>query len=118
MPVLKKEIELDDGTKIWVRQASGRDKIRIETIQAKAVRKCRDFGNPNDWTPEQNEEFMSIVESMGGGIAEQIESWLPKCIMHDTITLDDLNSNETRKVLGFVRGDEEEGAIPLASSPE
>lgn len=30
MPVLKKEIELDNGKKIWVRQASGMDKLAIE----------------------------------------------------------------------------------------
>ena len=118
MPVLKKEIELDDGTKIWVRQASGREKVRIESIQAKAVRKCREFGDPTKWTEEQNNEFLDIVEALGGGIEHQMEQWLPKCILDETITIDDLNSFEARRVLAFVRGDEEDGAIPLGSSPE
>ena len=41
MPVAEKEIELDDGSKILVRQASGRKKIKIEAIQAKVFRKFR-----------------------------------------------------------------------------
>ena len=44
MPVLKKEIELADGTKIWVRQASGMEKLPIENKQATVFRKVRHFG--------------------------------------------------------------------------
>ena len=39
MPVKKKEFELDDGTTVWVRQASGMEKLKISNIQAKVFRK-------------------------------------------------------------------------------
>ena len=47
MPVMKKEIELDDGRKIWVRQASGMEKLKITNIQGKAFRKMRHAGTPD-----------------------------------------------------------------------
>lgn len=118
MPVLRKEIELDDGTKIWVRQASGAEKLPIEVIQAKAIRKCRDFGDPTEWTEEQNEEFLEIIDDLGGGIQQQIQQWIPPCILSDTVKYEDLTSIELRRILAFVRGDEEDGAIPLERSQE
>lgn len=121
MPVMKTEFELDDGRKIWVRQATGLEKIKIEAIQAKAVRKCRTFGaDPSKWTAEQNEEFLDLIDSLGGGLEEQILNWVPPCILENEhgITADDLNSMELREILNFVRGDTAEGAIPLGSSPE
>jgi len=118
VPVLKKEIELGDGTKVWVRQASGLEKIKIESIQAKAVRKCRDFGNPEDWTIEQNEVFLSHIEELGGSLEDQMTSWVPNCILEEDFDLNSLTSEEMRTILGFVRGDDPEGAIPLDSSPE
>ena len=39
MPVLQKEIELNDERKILVRQASGVEKIRLESKQAQVLRK-------------------------------------------------------------------------------
>lgn len=118
MPVLRKEIELDDGSKVWVRQASGAEKLAIEVIQAKAVRKCRHFGDPQKWTEEQNEEFVDIIDELGGGIQHQIQQWIPNCILSDTVRYEDLTSTELRRILNFVRGDEEDGAIPLERSPE
>ncbi|MAK37433.1 MAG: hypothetical protein CMC15_14855 [Flavobacteriaceae bacterium] len=118
MPVLKKEIELDDGSKVWVRQASGLEKIKIESIQAKAVRQCRDFGPPSDWTVEQNEEFLTIIESLGGSLENQMTEWIPNCILEEDFDINKLTSTEMRTILGFVRGDDPEGAIPLDSSPE
>lgn len=117
MPVLKKEISLEDGTTVWVRQASGREKLRIETLQAKAIRKCRDFGNPADWTEEQNEKFMDILDELGANLEHQMNEWVPGCILDDT-DVDTLTSGELRQILMFVRGDDPEGAIPLGSSPE
>lgn len=118
MPVLKKEIELNDGTKIWVRQASGMEKIKIESIQAKAVRRCRDFGDPNDWTIEQNEKFLEIIEELGGSLEHQMNEWIPKCILTEDFDYNLLTSEEARDILAFVRGDIGEGAIPLGSSAE
>lgn len=121
MPILKSEIELSDGKKIWVRQATGMEKIRIEAIQAKAVRKCRSFGlDPTQWTDDQNEEFLDLIDDLGGGIEQQIHGWVPACILENEygITANDLNSEELRGILGFVRGDTAEGAIPLESSSE
>ncbi len=118
MPVLKKEIELNDGTKVWVRQASGLEKIKIESIQAKAVRRCRDFGDPNDWTIEQNEKFLEIIEELGGSLEDQMNEWIPKCILTEDFDYNLLTSEEARDILAFVRGDVGEGAIPLGSSAE
>lgn len=118
MPVLRKEIELEDGTKIWVRQASGSEKLPIEVIQAKAIRKCRHFGDPTEWTEEQNEEFLEVIDELGGGIQHQIESWIPPCILSETVKYEDLTSIELRTILSFVRGDSGDGAIPLERSQE
>ena len=53
MPVKKKEFELDDGTKIWVRQASGIEKLKISNIQAKVFRSFTDKGDPSEWSEEK-----------------------------------------------------------------
>jgi hypothetical protein len=114
MPVLKKEIELTDGTKIWVRQASGMEKLKIENIQARVFRKLKHFGNdPTEWTPEQHEEFAVALDEAGGGMETQIETWLPKCIMSEDFDVNMLNSEEVRMLLQFIRGDTLEGAVPL-----
>lgn len=118
MPVAEKEIELDDGSKILVRQASGRKKIKIEAIQAKVFRKFRHYGSPNDWTMEQHEEFADALDEQGAGIEGQVEAWLPDCIKTEGVDLDDLTSQEIMTLLNWVRGDTEEGAIPLESSQE
>ena len=73
MPVLNKEIELDDGSKILVRQASGMEKMPFESILAKAFRKYRHFGfDQSKWTEEQMEDFMSYTEELGGSMQEQV----------------------------------------------
>jgi cyanate lyase len=118
VPVLKKQIELEDGSMVWVRQASGLEKIKIESLQAKAVRQCRDFGSPTDWTIEQNEQFLDIIEGLGGSLEDQMNEWVPNCILEEDFDINKLTSNEMRTILGFVRGDDPEGAIPLESSPE
>ena len=118
MPVLKKQIELDDGTMVWVRQASGLEKIKIESVQAKAVRKCKDFGSPEEWTEEQNKQFLQIIEELGGSLQDQMHSWIPPCVIEEDFELNTLTSDEMRRILLFVRGDDPEGAIPLGSSQE
>tara|TARA_R110000751_G_scaffold109345_7_gene206442 strand:- start:1790 stop:2131 length:342 start_codon:yes stop_codon:yes gene_type:complete len=113
MPVLKKEIELNDGSKVWVRQASGMAKLKLTNIQAKAFRKMKHAGEPSEWTDEQNEEFATYLEDMGAGVTHQIEEWVPNCIISEDIIIDDLTFDELNTILQFVRGDDEEGAVPL-----
>lgn len=113
MPVLKKEVELDDGTKVWVRQASGLDKLKIEAKQGRVMRKCRHFGSDlSAWTEEQMEEFMDLCEQEGCGFTDQVEAWLPTCL-DDSIDPNTLTSNELVRILNVIRGDDNEGAIPL-----
>lgn len=116
MPVLKKEIELDDGRKIWVRQASGMERLKITTIQGKAFRKMKHAGNPEEWTDEQNEEFANIVDEMGGGLEDQMHAWIPPCILEDNLDINTLTFEELNTILQFVRGDDEEGSVPFQSS--
>ena len=116
MPVMKKEIELDDGKKIWVRQASGMERLKITNIQGKAFRKMRHAGSPEDWTDEQNEEFALIVDELGGGLETQIHTWVPDCILDDDIDPNTLTFEELNTILQFVRGDDMEGAVPFLSS--
>jgi len=116
VPVLKKEIELNDERKILVRQASGVEKIRLESKQAKVLRQFRHFGEPASWTVEQQMEFSDALDEIGCGIADQIDAWLPVCILSDEITINDLNTEELLRVLAYVRGDDSiapEGAPPL-----
>jgi len=116
MPVMKKEIELEDGTKIWVRQASGMEKLKITNIQGKAFRKMKHAGDPTGWTDEQNEEFATIVDEMGGGIETQMETWIPPCIIDENVDYNLLTFEELNTILQFVRGDDTEGAVPFQSS--
>ena len=116
MPVMKKEIELDAGRKIWVRQASGMERLKITNIQGKAFRKMRHAGSPTDWTDEQNEEFANLVDDMGGGVETQMESWVPACILDEDIDVNMLTFEELNLILQFVRGDDEDGAVPFQNS--
>jgi len=116
MPVMKKEIELDDGTKIWVRQASGMERLKITTLQGKAFRKMSHAGSPDKWTEEQNEEFASMVDELGAGVDAQMEAWIPNCILDEKVDINMLTFDELNRILQFVRGDDEEGAVPFLSS--
>jgi len=118
MPVAEKEIVLDDGSTILVKQASGRKKLKIEAIQARTFRKFRHYGEPTEWTQEQHEEFADALDEAGAGIEAQVDEWLPNCIVSEGVDLDDLTSSEILKLLNWVRGDTEEAAIPLESSQE
>lgn len=119
MPVRKAEIELDDGSKVLVRQASGREKIAIETRQARVFRAFRHYGDPMEWSVEQNEEFAAAVDEAGAGIDAQVGAWLPVCVLTENFDIDTLTSLEMYEILRFIRGDEdEEGAVPLEPSSE
>ena len=118
MPIAQKEIELNDGSKIMVRQVSGRKKLKIETIQARVFRGFKDRGEPQDWGMDIHEEFADALDEAGAGIEDQVDSWLGECIISDDLDLDDLESDELMRVLSWVRGDDETAAIPLDSSQE
>lgn len=120
MPVLTKEFELDDGMKITVRQAGGLQKLDIENKQAKVFRDHIHFGtDPSEWTSEQAKEFANAMDEAGAGMAHQIKAWVPSCIIEPAdFDAETLTSVELRKILGFVRGDDPEGALPLEPSQE
>lgn len=122
MPVKTKQFELDDGTKITVKQAGGMKKLRIENIQARVFRDFLHFGlDPTEWTDEQQKEFADAMDKAGAGFMNQVESWLPDCIIEPKeFDIEMLTSPEIRMLLGFVRGDAEEegGAPPLDNSSE
>lgn len=127
MPVARKDIELDDGSVITVRQVSGKKKLKIESRQAKIFRDYRHFGEPTEWTSEQHEEFADALDVAGAGLQAQVDEWLEDCILSEGIDIDDLTSEELLQVLSFVRGDveleestgqEEGGAVPLEHSQE
>ena len=114
MPVLKKEIELNDGRKVWVRQASGLDKLKIEAKQGRVMRKCRAFGSDlTQWTDEQMDEFMDLCEQEGCGFTAQVETWLPTCLLDEDVDPETLTSEELVRILNVIRGDDNEGAVPL-----
>lgn len=118
MPVLEKEIELEDGSKILVRQVSGLERLEIDSKQAKVFRSMRDFGaNPMDWTTDQQQEFADKLDEAGCGPTAQMAAWIPNCIVSEGFDANDLTMGELQTVLRFIRGDEvEEGAVPLSSS--
>ena len=118
MPVLTKEFELEDGTKLLVRQAGGMSKLRIENIQAQVFRDHIHFGmDTTKWTDEQ--QFANALEDKGAGMVQQVEAWVPRAILEpENFDIENLTSGELRMILGFVRGDDPEGAIPLDNSSE
>ena len=116
MPLMKKEFELNNGKKIMVRQASGLEKLKLETRQAKVFRKLRHFGpNPSEWSDKQQEEFALALDEEGCGLENQMAEWIPNCIIEDNFDVNTLTSEELRELLSFVRGDDLEGAIPLGN---
>ncbi len=110
---MKKEIELEDGRKIWVRQASGMEKLSVTNAQGKAFRKLRHAGEPENWTDEQAEEFQTIVDDLGGGMDAQIGEWIPPCVLDEDFDINTLTFEELLIILAFVRGDDKDGAVPL-----
>ena len=115
MPILKKEFEIGNK-KIWVRQASGMERLKFETLLAKTFRKFKHFGlDQEEWTDEQQEEFMTALEDAGGDVNSQMREMIPPCLPDD-FDVNMLDKDELLEVFNFVRGiDEPEGAIPLDS---
>lgn len=116
MTVLKKQFDLG-SKKIWVRQASGMERLRFETILAKTFRKFKHFGaDQSKWTEEQQEEFMVALEDAGAGMFDQLEVLVPKCIIDD-VDMNLIDRDTLMEIYDFVRGDETEGdgSIPLDS---
>ena len=111
MPVKKKEFELDDGSKVWVRQASGMEKLKISNIQAKVFREFADRGDPSDWEMETHQDFTFALDEVGGGIQAQIDNWLVPCCLDETFDVNLFTMEELLPILAFVRGDDEEGAV-------
>tara|TARA_R110002020_G_scaffold376884_3_gene587966 strand:+ start:1514 stop:1864 length:351 start_codon:yes stop_codon:yes gene_type:complete len=116
MPVKKKEFELDDESKIWVRQASGIEKLKISNAQAKVFRQFADKGEPADWDEDTNQEFSDALDAAGAGIEAQIEQWLAPCCLDDSFNVNLFTVEELLPILSFVRGDDEEGAVTFLSS--
>jgi|TARA_R100000084_G_scaffold42448_3_gene17318 hypothetical protein len=116
MTVLKKQFDL--GTrKIWVRQASGMERLRFETILAKTFRKFKHFGVDQDaWTDEQQEEFLVALEDAGAGMTDQLYHLVPACII-DEVDINLIDRDTIMEIYEFVRGDavEGDGSIPLDS---
>jgi hypothetical protein len=111
MPVKKKEFELDDGTKIWVRQASGLERLKISNAQAKVFREFESFGEPVDWTNEQQLSFAEALDEAGCGIEDQLQNWLPNCVMDSDFDHNIFTLEELMPILAFIRGDEDEGSV-------
>ena len=99
MAVLKKQFEIGSKS-IWVRQASGMERLKYETMLAKTFRKFRHFG----------------TESRGGAMEDQIRELVPPCLMEDT-DLNLIDRDTLMEIFDFVRGtsEEPEGAVPLDS---
>ena len=73
-----------------------------------------DFGpNPTEWTEEQTEELLDLIDDAGGGLEAQISAWLPQCVMGD-IDPNLLTTEEMLPMLQFIKGEDElDGAVPL-----
>jgi len=112
---MKKQFEIG-SKKIWVRQASGMERLKFETMLAKVFRKFKHFGfNQEAWTEEQQEEFMTALEAEGGSLESQIYALVPPCILEENFNMDLLDRDELMEVFEFIRGDDPEGAVPLDS---
>ena len=116
---MKKEFEFGDDEsgkiKVVVRQASGLDRMKWEAAQGRALRKFREYGTDvENWTEEQQNNFVEYLDEENVGVEMQITEWIPKCIVEpEDFDLGILTSNELRQLLLFVRGDTADGAVPL-----
>ena len=67
-----------------------------------------------EWTDDQQNEFVQYLDENNAGIEFQIQEWIPNCIVAPAdFDISVLTSDELRTLLLFVRGDESEGAVPL-----
>ena len=115
MTVLKKEF--DFGTrKIWVRQASGIEKLKISNAQAKVFRRFADKGDPTDWDEDTNIAFSDALDEAGAGMQAQIDNWLVPCVLNEDFDVNLFTVDELLPILSFVRGDDEEGTVNFLCS--
>ncbi len=112
MAILKKQFEIG-SKKVWVRQASGMERLRFETILAKTFRKFKHFGaNQTEWTDEQQEEFMDALDDAGAGMDQQIRTLVPPCLIDD-LDINLIDSMDLMLIFDFIRGGDAEGSVPL-----
>jgi len=121
VPVKKKEFKLDDDTTVWVRQASGMEKLAISNIQARVYRKfVTSHGETDKWGDGVGLDFSAAMDEEGAGIQAQIDQWLVNCLLpeegKDVFNPNYFTIEELMPILGFVRGDDEEGAVNFLSS--
>jgi len=118
MPVKKRECELDDGTKVWVRQASGMERLAISNAQARVFRSFDSWGDPAEWDEAQQIEFAEALDRAGCGIEAQLTEWLVSCVLDEGFDQNLFTLEELMPILAFVRGDETEGAVGFLTSSE
>tara|TARA_Y100001938_G_C8074596_1_gene425211 strand:- start:124 stop:465 length:342 start_codon:yes stop_codon:yes gene_type:complete len=112
MAILKKQFEIG-SKKIWVRQASGMERLEFETILAKTFRKFKHFGVEQvEWTEEQQQEFLDALDDAGAGMDRQIRTLVPPCLI-DEVDINLIDSMTLMEIFDFVRGGDAEGSVPL-----
>lgn len=112
MATLKKQFKIGNK-EIWVRQASGMERLKFETILAKVYRKFKHYGvDQEGWTDDQQEQFLDALEEAGGGMTNQLYELVPQCIM-DEIDINLIDRDELMQIYSFVSGNDEEGSVPL-----
>ena len=116
MPVKKKEFELNNGTKIWVRQASGLEKLKLNNKQSSVFKRFSAKGSPDEWTTDEQIDFAEALDEKGAGIEAQLELWLPACILDVDFDTNLFTLEEMMPILSFIRGDEEDGAVDFLTS--
>jgi hypothetical protein len=47
------------------------------------------------------------------GFSDQVEAWLPTCLLDEELDPDTLTSDELVRIINVIRGDDNEGAVPL-----
>ena len=113
MPVLKKQFDIG-SKKVWIRQASGMERMYFESKLAKAFRKFRHFGtDQNEWSEEQQSEFVEYLDDAGAGMSSQMERLIPPCILDENVDINSLDSDELMTIFTFIRGEDQEGSVPL-----
>ena len=56
---------------------------------------------------------MELCEKEGCGFEAQVEAWLPTCLLDEDLDPNTLTSEEMVRIINVIRGDDNEGAVPL-----
>ena len=112
MAIMKRQFDI--GSKqVWVRQASGMERLKFETILAKTFRSFKHFGpEQSEWTDAQQQEFLDALDNAGAGMDSQIRELVPPCLIDD-IDINLIDSMTLMDIFDFVRGGDREGSVPL-----